>query len=191
MGAELALPRRALSVDDYHRMGEAGLFRPEERIELIHGDLITMAPIGWPHLQVVNVVAQLFAMQVGRSAIVQVQNPISLPPDNEPQPDIALLRAEYRSRAALPAADDALLVVEVADTTLERDREVKIPLYARHGIPEAWLFDVNGERVTIHRDPGPQGYRTVLSPARDAAISPVLKPEVSIALGEIWPARAG
>jgi Uma2 family endonuclease len=191
MGAELTLPRRTLSVEDYHRMGEAGLFRPEERLELINGDLITMAPIGWPHLQVVTVVAQSFAMQAAGSAIVLVQNPVSLPPDNEPQPDIALLRAEYRLRPALPVADDVLLVVEVADTTLERDRDVKVPLYARHRIPEAWLLDVKKERATIFRDPGPEGYGTVISPAPDAAISPLLRPDLSIPLAKIWPARAG
>jgi len=191
MGAELTLPRRALSVEDYHRIGEAGLFGPEERLELIHGDLITMVPIGWPHLQVVTLVAQLFAGQVGRTALVLVQNPISLPPDSEPQPDIALLRAEYRSRATLPAAADVLLVVEVADTTLGRDRGVKIPLYARHGIPEAWLFDLNARRVTIFRGPGAEGYGTVLSPAPDARISPLLRPDVEIPLAEIWPASAG
>jgi Uma2 family endonuclease len=191
MGAELTLPRRALSVEDYHRIGEAGLFGPEERLELIHGDLVTMAPIGWPHLQVVTIVAQLFAGQVGNTALVLVQNPISLPPDSEPQPDIALLRAEYRGRAALPGAQDVLLVVEVADSTLARDRDVKIPLYARHGIAEAWLFDLNARRVTVFRDPGPDGYRTVLTPAADARISPLARPDVTIPLAEIWPVSIG
>jgi Uma2 family endonuclease len=150
-----------------------------------------MAPIGWPHLQVVTAVAQLFTMKIGRTAMVLVQNPISLPPDSEPQPDIALLRPEYRQRAALPNASDVLLVIEVADTTLARDREVKIPLYARHGIPEAWLFDVASQQATIYRDPGPEGYRTVLSPERDAIVSPMLKLDATIPLAEIWPAAAG
>ena len=113
------------------------------------------------------------------------------PPDNEPQPDIALLRAEYRLRAALPAADDVLLIVEVTDSTLDRDRDVKIPLYARNGIPEAWLLDVKSERATIYRDPRPEGYQTVLSAGPDATISPLLNPDVSISLPEIWPARPG
>ena len=191
MGAEIPLPRRALSVEDYHRMGEVGLFAPEERLELIHGDLVTMAPIGGKHLRLVNVLAQLFSMQVGRSAVVSVQNPISIPPDSEPQPDVALLRPECWGRAAVPSADDILLVIEVADTTLARDREIKIPLYARHGIPEAWLFDVAGECTTIYRDPGPAGYRAEMTLARDAAISPQLRPDVAISLAEVWLASAG
>jgi Uma2 family endonuclease len=191
MGAELPLPRRALSVDDYHRMGEAGLFRPEERIELIEGDLITMAPIGGPHLHVVSVLAELLTVGAGRSAFVSVQNPVSLPPDSEPQPDIALLRSEFRQRSDLPTATDVLLVIEVADTTVARDEAIKIPLYARHGIPEAWLFDLKNERAMVYRDPGPEGYRTVMSPARDAAISPATKPDLKIRLSEIWPAKSG
>ena len=191
MGAEIPLPRRALSVEDYHRMGEVGLFAPEERLELIHGDLVTMAPIGGPHLHLVNVIAQLFSMQVGRSVVVSVQNPICIPPDSEPQPDIVLLRPECWGRAAVPTANDILLVIEVADTTLARDREIKIPLYARHGIPEAWLFDVAGEHTTIYRDPEPRGYRTELSPARDAVISPQLRPDVAISLAEVWLATTG
>ena len=167
-------------------MGEVGLFAPEERLELIHGDLVTMAPIGGKHLRLVNVLAQLFSMQVGRSAVVSVQNPISIPPDSEPQSDIALLRPECWGRAAVPSANDILLVIEVADTTLARDREIKIPLYARHGIPESWLFDLGSDHTTICRDPGPLGYRTVLSLARDATIAPIAKPEVLISLAEIW-----
>ena len=189
MGAELSLPRRALSVEDYHRMGEAGLFRSDERIELIQGDLITMAPIGGPHLHVVSVLAQLLTLAVKRSAFVSVQNQISLPPDNEPQPDIALLSPEFWGRKDVPNAGDVLLVIEVADTTLARDREIKLPLYARHGIPEAWLFDLASEQMTIHRDPGPQGYRAVMSPDRNATISPGTKSGVTILLSEIWPPK--
>ena len=190
MGAEITLPRRALSVADYHRMGEVGMFAPEERLELIHGDLVTMAPIGGPHMRLVNVLAQLFSLQVGRSAVVSVQNPISISHDSEPQPDIVLLRPECLGRATVPGANDVLLVIEVADTTLARDRDIKIPLYAGHGIPEVWLFDVMGERATLYREPSAEGYRRVLSAARDAIITPQLKTEVSISLAEVWLARS-
>ncbi len=189
MGAEITLPRRALSVEDYHRMGEVGLFAPEERLELIHGDLVTMAPIDGPHMHLVNVLAQFFSMKVGRSAVVSVQNPIGVSPDSEPQPDIVLLRPECWGRATVPSAKDVLLVIEVADTTLARDREIKIPLYARHGIPEAWLFDVAGGGATKYREPSSEGYRTALSQAKDAIISPQQKPDVAISLAEVWLAR--
>ncbi len=171
-------------------MGEVGLFAPEERLELIHGDLVTMAPIGGPHMPLVYILAQLVSMKVGRSVVVSVQNPIGISPDSEPQPDIVLLRPECWGRATVPSAKDVLLVIEVADTTLARDREIKIPLYARHGIPEAWLFDVAGESTTIYREPSPEGYRIALLQARDAIISPLLKPDVAIALAEVWLARA-
>ncbi len=191
MSAELTLPRRVLTVDDFHRMGEVGLLGPDERIELIHGDLITMAPIGGPHLYLVSVISQLLTMAVGRSAFVSVQNPISLPPDSEPQPDIALLRAEFWQRVAVPTVADVLLVIEVADTTLGQDRGIKIPLYARHSIPEAWLFDVNSQRATLYRDPKPDGYQTVLSPDVTSSISPLLRPDIALSLAEIWAGTKG
>jgi Uma2 family endonuclease len=137
MGAALPLHRRALSVADYHRMGEAGVFRPEERVELIEGDLIVMAPIGGPHLRLVNVVARLLTFQAGDSAIVSVQNPVSLPPQSEPQPDIVVLPPEYRQRAAVPTGADVLLVIEAADTTLVYDRDLKIPLYGASWHPRS------------------------------------------------------
>jgi Uma2 family endonuclease len=187
MGAELSLPRRALSVEDFHRMGEVGLLRPDERVELIHGDLITMAPIGGPHIYLVSVVAQLLTVGVGRTGFVSVQNPISLPPESEPQPDIALLRPEFWQRAAVPTARDVLLVIEVSDTTLAYDRDVKIPLYARHGIPEAWQFHIGAEQLFVHRDPGPDGYRTVSTLKRTDTIAPLAFPAVKITLAEVWP----
>ena len=102
-----------------------------------------------------------------------------------------MLPPEYRQRAAVPTGADALLVIEAADTTLVYDRDVKIPLYARHGIPEAWLFDIQNTRTTLYRDPTPDGYRTVLSPARDATISPLLLPAITIQLSEVWPIDSG
>jgi Uma2 family endonuclease len=190
MGAKLELPRRVLSVEDYHRMGEAGLFRPDERLELIEGDLITMAPIGGSHLYIVNLVAQAFSVQLGRAAIVSVQNPVSLRPHSEPQPDIAVLQSQWARRGAgVPSAADVLIVIEVADTTLTYDRDAKIPLYAQHGIAEAWLFDVAAEQVTVFRDPSKEGYRTVLPQLREAALAPLQLPGVTINLAEIWPPK--
>ena len=116
-----------------------------------------------------------------------MQNPISLPPDSEPQPDIVLLRAECARRATVPTAADVLLVIEVADSTLAHDRSIKIPLYARHGILEAWLFDVTTRSTTIFRDPSPEGYRTVLTPGHHETIRPCARPDVLIVLDEVWP----
>lgn len=189
MGALLTLPRHKLSLEDFHQMGRAGIFRGDSRVELIEGDLIDMAPIGSLHASVVSTLSMFFARQVGELAIVSTQNPVSLPPDNEPQPDIALLKPSAdRYRNALPAAADVLLIIEVADTTVEYDREIKLPLYARYGIPEVWLVDLRGGVLEIHLEPSSKGYCKLLRPDRRETIAPALIKEVRLPLAEIWPA---
>ncbi|HUD26653.1 MAG TPA: Uma2 family endonuclease, partial [Burkholderiaceae bacterium] len=119
-------------------MAEAGVLRPKERVELIEGELLAMAPIGGRHFNAVNRLTELLVTAVGSSAVVSVQGPVVLKPTSEPQPDLVLLRPECRRRPVLPGPEDVLLAIEVADTTLRFDRTVKAPLYARHGIPELW-----------------------------------------------------
>lgn len=186
MGAADTLTRHKLSVDDYHQMGRAGILNEDSRVELINGELIDMAPIGSLHASVVNRLSTLLMQQAGRLAIVSTQNSLSLPPDSEPQPDIALLKPRsdwYRN--ALPGASDVLLLVEVADTTLAYDHDIKLPLYASHGVPEVWLIDLKGRAVELHLEPGAQGYRKILRPDRNETISPTLLSAVQLALPEI------
>ena len=160
-------PRRhRLSVDDYHRMGEAGLFGPGERVELIDGEIIDMAPIGSSHSGIVNRLTRLFVAAIGERAIVSVRNPIVLPEHSEPEPDIAVLRPREDFYAdATARAGDVLLAIEVADATLAYDRDVKLPLYARHGVPETWSIDVGGARVTRHDAPRDGRYGRTETPA--------------------------
>lgn len=168
-------------------MGAAGILREDDRIELIDGEMIQMAPIGARHLALVNRLSRMLTLSAGTEAIVSVQNPVALPPLNEPQPDVALLKPradDYISN--LPAADDVLLIIEVADATLAYDREVKVPLYARHGIAEVWLFDIQGEALFIHRDPDPTGFQRIHTPGRTETIAPVLLPIIKINLTEVW-----
>lgn len=168
-------------------MGDAGILREDDRIELIDGELIEMAPIGSKHAGQVNRLSRMLTLAVGQYAIVATQNPIALPPENEPQPDIALLKPradDYKS--SLPTAADVLLIIEVADATLAYDRDVKIPVYARHGIPEVWLFDVQGGSLSVYLDPAPQGFQRVLIPKKNETISPTLLPSVKLHLAEVW-----
>ena len=163
MGAPLTIPRRLLTLDEYHTMGVAGVLKVDDRIELIEGELIEMAPIGSRHVAKVNWLARLLSQCVGDQAIVSVQNPIALPPHNEPQPDLALLKPRadfYEGKLAGPA--DILLVIEVSDTTLAYDRDSKMPIYARHGIVEAWLVDIQAQTGSIDQEPGKKGYRRLL-----------------------------
>lgn len=148
-------PRKhRITVDEYYRMAEVGLLAPDARVELIGGEIIDMAPIGPRRGSIVDILTRLFVRAVGDHAIVRTQGAILLDQRSVPQPDLALLaprKDDYRSAHPTPA--DILLVIEVSDSTLRYDRDVKVPLYARHGIPEAWIVDVqNGEW---------HGYRTL------------------------------
>lgn len=187
------LPQRhKLTVTDYCRLGDAGSFGVDDRVELIEGEVIDMAPIGIAHASLVDHLNDLFTRAVGDRAQVRVQNPARLETYSEPQPDLLLLKRRsdfYRTGHPEPA--DILLVVEVADTSLVYDRDTKIPLYARHGIPEAWLVDVVGERLTVYQHPGPDGYPAVTDPAPLEKRTLVGLPEVAIDLqGLFQPGQA-
>jgi Uma2 family endonuclease len=149
-----------LTVDDYQRMGRAGILPPHARVELIEGEIIDMAPIGTRHAGIVRQIARLLERAVGDAAIVSVQMPIRLDEWSEPQPDVTLLepRADFY-KAAHPTPADVMLVVEVADSSLPHDRDVKLALYARHHIAEVWLVDLQHDEITRYRQPHPDGYR--------------------------------
>jgi Uma2 family endonuclease len=162
LSKEHEAPRRhRLTADDYHRMSEAGILARDARVELIDGEVIDMTPIGSRHAGVVRQIARLLERAVRDAAIVSVQSPISLDEWSEPQPDVALLepRADFY-KSAHPAAKDVMLIVEVADSSLPYDRDVKLGLYARHHLPEVWLVDLQHENITRYRNPHPDGYRT-------------------------------
>jgi Uma2 family endonuclease len=133
-------------------MGDAGVFEPDARVELIEGEVIDMAPIGTRHWSMVTRLNHLLVSAAGGRVLVSVQQSLRLSIDTEPEPDIALLRARSDFYAgALPMGSDALLVIEVADSTLEYDLRTKARLYATHGVPEYWVVDVVARRVHLHR----------------------------------------
>ena len=184
MNAVIEPRRHRITVEEYHQMGEAGIFDEDARIELLEGELFDMAPIGSKHANTVARLVHLF-YAAKDSAVVWVQNPIALA-DSEPEPDLALLKpGNYWDQ--LPAANQVLLLVEVADSSARHDREKKIPVYGRCGILETWLVDVNARQVEIYREPSPTtGYRAVLMRGEQDRAAPLALPELEIALGEIW-----
>ena len=188
MTAPLARPRPSgITVAEYRRMGETGAFAPGERVELIEGEIVRMPPIGPLHSGLVNRLTRLLVRAVGNRAIVHVQNPVELSERSEPEPDLALLlfrEDDYLDATPTPA--DTLLAIEVADSTLRFDRGTKVPLYARHGVPETWLIDARAERVTVHRDPGPDGYRLAVGPAVPGPLDVGALPGVRIDLGGLF-----
>lgn len=169
--------RRLFTVHDYHRMAEAGILHEDDRIELIEGELVEMAAIGSRHFTCVNTLNHLLVRSLGDEYIVSVQNPIRLNDRNEPEPDLAVIRTrDYRE--ALPGPEDVLLLIEVSDTTLSYDRNVKLPLYARSGIPEVWIVDLTGETVERHTGPSGEIYRHLERSRRGETLASSILPEL-------------
>ena len=157
-----AIVRHRWSVDDYYRLAEAGVFKEDSRIELVEGEVVDMAPIGSLHAYTLDRLARLLYRKQDNPYLIRIQNPIHLDDHNEPQPDLVVAR-DHDYSAGHPQAADILLVVEVADTTLVYDRDVKLPLYARHGIPQCWLLDVKAGTLTVFNDPVDGRYRQAAS----------------------------
>lgn len=143
--AHLDLDYHKWTVADYHKLAGMGMF-DDQRVELISGEIIHMSPIGKLHAATVKAIAALLWAAAGDSGIISVQDPVMINDHSEPEPDLAILKPNpsfYAER--LPGPDDILLVIEVADSTLEKDRQVKLPLYAASGIPEYWIVNLSEE----------------------------------------------
>lgn len=178
--------RRRFTIDEYYRMGETGILREDERVELLEGDIICMSPIGGPHMACVNDMNRAFSRALGDRAIVSVQNPVRLSPYAEPVPDLTLLRPRPDGyRTGVPGPGDVLLLVEIADTTLRLDRDRKLPLYAAAGIPEVWIADPRGKRFLVHREPQAGIYQQAFMVERGGALSPAAFPDIAIDVAEI------
>ncbi|HZR00732.1 MAG TPA: Uma2 family endonuclease [Chloroflexota bacterium] len=183
------LPRWRFTVDEFERMIEAGVFKEDDRVELIDGEVVQMAALGWPHAESVMNCTEEFSIRARGLAVVNVQNPLDLRPHARPEPDLALLRPpRSRYRRNPPRAEDVLLVVEVADSSLATDRDVKIPMYARAGIPEAWLVNLVDDVIRIYREPTETGYRVIQTARRGETLSPLAFPDWAIPVDELLPA---
>lgn len=147
------LTKRKFDIDQYHLMSEAGIINPDERVELIDGDIVQMSPTGDKHLAVVSRINALLTAQLLGKYIVHVQSPVKLSRYSEPEPDLMVVphRDDYYASTGIHPSD-VLLLIEVSDTTLRKDTEIKLPLYAQAGIPEVWIVDLNQEHVTQYTD---------------------------------------
>ena len=180
------LKRYRFTRDDYHRMAQTGILSPDVRVELIDGEIIEMSPIGRRHLSVVDRLTAFFVPRVAGAAIARVQGSIALGNNGEPEPDLALLRFRDDFYATASATEeDALLLFEVADTSEPYDRRTKVPLYARFGIPEVWLVDLNRDHVVRHLEPTPTGYATTQVYRRGESLSPLAFPSLLVAVDDI------
>lgn len=180
------MERRLWTVDEFHRMAEAGILHAEDRLELIEGEIVSMSPIGVRHMATVNKLNNLFSANFINKAIVSVQNPLVVDQESEPIPDIVWLR--YRDdfyADGVPEISDVLLVVEVSDTTIAYDRNVKRPLYARAGIPEYWLINLVDNTVEIHREPEGKVYTQITTAYQKDSVTAVAFPDTAFPVTEL------
>ena len=186
--ATVEVRRRRFTIEEYYRMAEVGILGPEDRVELIEGEIVEMSPIGPRHAACVAALTRRLLQAVGDRAVLSPQNPVRLLSDTEPQPDVVLLRPPERSyweRHGGPS--DALLVVEVCETSYRYDRHVKLPLYARAGVSEVWLVDLAHGAVEVFREPGAAGYASAQRVERGGTIAPAALPDAAIVVTEILP----
>ena len=175
----IASPReRTFTVSEYHRLAHHGILQENDRVELLDGRIYEMNPIGSRHAQCVRRLTTLLVLKVTPKALVSIQNPVRLDDRSEPEPDVALLEPKEVYGSRHPRPDDVLLLIEVADTTLDFDRDVKPLLYARAGVRELWVLALEEERVHVYRRPGSNGYAEHAVVERGAALDITALPEV-------------
>lgn len=176
----IAAPVHRFTIADYRRLAGAGIIHEDARVELIEGEIYDMAPIGAVHAFCVNRLAKLLTRVVADEITVSIQNPLQIPPDSEPVPDLMLLRPRADGYCGhLPQPADVMLLIEVADTTIARDRG-KLAIYARAAIPEAWIVDVARRTVIVCRNRFADGYRSITEAAD--SVSPLALPDVQLSV---------
>ena len=181
------IARRLFTVAEYMAMGEAGILGEDERIELLAGEIIKMAPIGNPHLFCTDALTMLLVPALVGRAVVRVQGSIQLDDYGAPEPDIVVLRPrpDYYAGSAMPA--DVLLLIEVADSSLEYDRGFKLALYAAAGIPELWIANLRTGEVETCANPVGTEYTSVRTVSADGSISPQAFPDMTLELRQFMP----
>jgi len=177
------MQKRLFTVQEYHLMIEAGVFANNDRVELIEGEIIEMAAIGTRHAGCVNRLARRCSLIPEDVATFAIQNPIQLTERTEPQPDLVLLqpRADYYATAH-PRPSEVLLLMEVSDSTIDFDREVKVPNYARSGIQEVWLWNLEDDCLEVYREPTVNGYSFIQRFERGEMVAPLAFPDFNVSV---------
>ena len=187
--AGLAREKRKFTVAEYYRMAEVGILHHTERVELLDGEIIVMAPMGDRHANGVRRIGQALQRMARLAVTVSVQCPLRLDDLSEPEPDIALLRFREDGYITHPGPADTLVVMEVSDSTLDFDREVKSKRYAAAGIPEMWVMNLPGDCLDRLDQPGPAGYARHTIFRRGEKISPAALPDLAFAVADLLPPR--
>jgi Uma2 family endonuclease len=179
---------RLWTIQEYHQMAEAGIFHPEERVELIAGQIIRMSAKGTAHTAAVRRTAKILRNLLANQAEVYTQDPIQLDDFSEPEPDIAVVRIDPLDYADHhPTPSEVYLIIEVADSSFKYDRQTKGKAYAKSGIADYWVLDVNERKLHVFREPTPEGYQSEVILSEEASLSPLQFPTFVIALQDMLP----
>jgi Uma2 family endonuclease len=187
----IEITRYRFTADAYERLAASGVLAEDDRVELLGGEIVAMSPVGPRHVWCVTRLTGHLVGRLGDAYPVSVQSPIRLGAHDEPQPDLAVLRPEA-DQGRLPVAADVLLVIEVAETSRDYDRGVKLPRYAQADIPESWLLDLTGPHLERHTEPGPEGYQQITIARRGQSLASTVVPGLTIDLDTVLgrPGRA-
>ena len=177
------------TAEEFYRLYEVGLFNSKDRIELLNGEIIIMQAIGHRHAQAVTWLNAEFGEQARRRYMISPQNPVELERYSMPQPDLTLVPWSRRNARRHPKPDEVFLIIEVADSSLQYDREEKRRAYAATGIREFWLLNLVDDVLEIYRQPEGDAYREQLTVPADGTASPLAFPDVTIAIADILPPR--
>ena len=188
LNTEAPFTIRKWTVKEYHKLGEMGVFHPEERVELLSGNIIKMSAKGTAHTSALGRTDRLLQNLFANLAWVRMQDPIALDDNSEPEPDIALVRIDPFDYATHhPTPSEVYLIIEVADSSLTFDREIKAKAYARSGIADYWVLNVNNRQLHVFREPAVDGYQSELILGENGSISPLQFPTVNIAIQAMLP----
>jgi Uma2 family endonuclease len=178
--------KKLFTVDEYYRMLDAGILSENDRVELIEGEIIQMSPIGNRHMACVDRATDFLTTAFKGRALVSIQNPLRLNKYNEPQPDIVVLKPRadyYASKSHTP--EDTFLVIEVSDTTVRYDTNVKLPIYARTGVAEVWIENLQEDLLLVCREPTAGKYQSQLQLRRGDSVSPLAFADVVFKVEEL------
>lgn len=186
LAALAAEPRRTITVFDYHRMIEAGILHEDDRVELLEGVIVEMSPQSERHAQAIQRLTRILFRALGDDYAIRPQLPLTLGENSEPEPDIAVMRAQDAlSHREHPSR--ALLVIEVAGDSLRKDRAVKSNLYARFGVAEYWVVNLEERTIEVQRDPGPDGrYRWMRAATVEDTLEAASVPGVRVPVAELF-----
>ena len=188
LSTEAPFTIRKWTVKEYHKLGEMGFFHPEERVELLSGNIIKMSAKGTAHTSALGRTDRLLQNLFENLAWVRLQDPIALDANSEPEPDIAVVRIDPFDYATHhPTPSEVYLIIEVADSSLTFDREIKAKAYARSGIADYWVLNVNDRQIHVFREPAENGYQSELILGENGSISPLHFPTVNIAIQAMLP----